>query len=260
MKHYYVYKYVVNSEIIYIGLTDNLQRRIKEHASGVGLESKFLPYLDIADIYYHECGNETEMKALESLLINHYKPILNVVDVEPGESTANINVTWEKYDENKMTSEINDDLLHYNKLLKSNKTRILNYQAKQEALVNKMNKLRPFYSYIVSSFDELARNPYLYLQIPRNNLPMEDSLYVENRLVSVWYDEQDMRNDICFVQLSGEFLREFFAVRHHENWIEKTMDMIGNNECRALAVKIANLSRTNEKLKLKIAELKQELE
>ena len=71
---YFVYKYVYNNKIIYIGLTDDMKRRVYEHASGVGIESKFLPYLDNVEIYYHQCGNETEMRALESLLINHFKP------------------------------------------------------------------------------------------------------------------------------------------------------------------------------------------
>ena len=106
MKNYYVYKYVVDNEIVYIGLTNDLRRRINEHASGIGLESKFIPYLDKSVIYYHKCGNETEMTALESLLINQHKPVLNIIDVEDGESTITTNIDWQLYNENDFTDDI----------------------------------------------------------------------------------------------------------------------------------------------------------
>jgi predicted GIY-YIG superfamily endonuclease len=259
MKNYYVYKYVVDGNIIYVGLTDNLRRRIKEHASGVGLESKFLPYLETADIYYHRCGNKTEMKALESLLINTYKPILNVVDVETGESTISTSIDWQSYCENEFKEALDYDLQKYSKSLKSNKTRIANYQIRQEQLVSEMNSLRSFYSYAASHIDALARNPYASFSIPRSCLPNGDAIFVSTRLVPVWYDEQDMQGDVCLVQFSGEFLRELFAVSHQDDWIERTMDMVGNNECRELSERIANLSATNKKLEQKILSLKNEL-
>ena len=259
MKNYYIYKYVVDDKIIYIGLTNDLRRRIKEHASGTGLEIKFQPYLDHSTIYYHKCGNETEMKALESLLINHYKPMLNIIDVNPGNSTITTNIEWELYNENEFSEHLQDDLQKYNRSLKSNKTRIANYQSKQEELILRMNYLRPFYSYVVQYMDALARNPYASVPIPRKYLPKEDFLFVGNRLVQCWYDEQDMQCDVCMVQLSGEFLRELFAVCHQEDWIERTMDMVGNNQCRELALKMANLTATNKKLKQKIDNLKIEL-
>ena len=259
MQNYYVYKYIVDDEIIYVGLTNDLRRRINEHASGIGLESKFIPYLEKSVIYYHKCGNETEMSALESLLINQYKPILNVIDVKEGESTVTANIEWHLYNENDFTDDIMSDLQRYNKLLKSNTTRINNYQAKQEELIMRMNYLRPFYANVARYVNVLANNPYAYISIPRSQLPREDFLFVGNRLVQKWYDEQEMDGDNCSVQFSGEFMVELFAIVHQDNWIEKTMDMVGNNECRALAQKIANLSSTNKKLNDKIAYLKNEL-
>lgn len=259
MKNYYVYKYVVDDNIIYIGLTNNLKRRVKEHASGIGLESKFSPYLEHATIYYHQCCNETEMRALEKLLINHYKPILNVVDVCDGDSTITTNIEWYVYDENEFTDHLQCELQKYSKALKANKTRIANYQTKQEDLICQMNYLRPFYSHVLSYVDALARNPYALVPIPRRHLPENDALFVANRLVKLWYDEQDMQNDVCRVQFSGEFLREIFAVCHQDDWIERTMDMIGNDQCRELSARIANLSTTNKKLENKIAILRAEL-
>ena len=73
---YYVYKYVLDNQIIYIGKNDtNLQDRIIQHQR----EEKFKPYME-ADIYYIELKNKAETSGLEKLLINKYKPILNIVD------------------------------------------------------------------------------------------------------------------------------------------------------------------------------------
>jgi hypothetical protein len=58
---YFVYKYVCDGDVIYVGKTDDIHRRVVEHASGQGLEEKFVPYLGRCDIYFHECGNEVEM-------------------------------------------------------------------------------------------------------------------------------------------------------------------------------------------------------
>lgn len=68
----FIYKYVSNNDILYIGKTTNLKRRIIEHAS----EPKFqnIEY----QIYYFRCVNNTEMDAYEYFLINKYHPKLNI--------------------------------------------------------------------------------------------------------------------------------------------------------------------------------------
>lgn len=72
----YVYKYVFDNQIIYIGKNDtNLQERIIAHQR----EEKFKPYIE-SDIYYIEVKNKAESSGLEKLLINKYKPLLNIVD------------------------------------------------------------------------------------------------------------------------------------------------------------------------------------
>lgn len=73
---YYVYKYVYDGEIVYIGKNDtNLKNRIKQHEK----EEKFQPYLSSV-IYFIELANKAESKAIETFLINKYKPSLNVAD------------------------------------------------------------------------------------------------------------------------------------------------------------------------------------
>ena len=74
-KGYYIYKYVYNDEIIYIGKTNVcLVNRIDCHAR----EEKFKGYLDDCQIFYFECKNSAETTIMECYLINKYKPILNV--------------------------------------------------------------------------------------------------------------------------------------------------------------------------------------
>lgn len=70
---HYVYKYVYDDEIIYIGKNNTkLETRINQHK----LEDKFKPYLD-SDIYYIELANETMSDVVESELIRRYRPRLN---------------------------------------------------------------------------------------------------------------------------------------------------------------------------------------
>lgn len=90
---HYVYKYVYDDEIIYIGKNDtDLITRIKQHE----YEVKFRPYID-SEIYYIELSNKAESKALETLLINKYKPKLNIADKYSGCSFLNFEEPgWEK--------------------------------------------------------------------------------------------------------------------------------------------------------------------
>lgn len=77
---HYVYKYVYNGEIVYIGKNDtDLISRINQHKR----EKKFQPYLS-SEIYYIALENRTENKVMESLLINRYKPLLNVSEKYDG--------------------------------------------------------------------------------------------------------------------------------------------------------------------------------
>lgn len=67
---YYIYDYIYNNEIVYIGKTNNLQRRINEHC-------KEIKFYGLTDICYYPCKTKEEMELLEIYLINLYKPILN---------------------------------------------------------------------------------------------------------------------------------------------------------------------------------------
>lgn len=72
---FYIYKYEDdNKKIGYIGLTNNLKRRIYQHLQDkVGLSQ-------YKNIYYFECETEQQMKFYEYALINKYLPPLNITD------------------------------------------------------------------------------------------------------------------------------------------------------------------------------------
>lgn len=92
----FVYKYVYDGEIIYIGKNDNeLKKRIIQHKS----EPKFKPYLN-AEIYYISLANKAESKGMESLLINKYKPVLNVIDKYSSKSICELvkEPEWKRFD------------------------------------------------------------------------------------------------------------------------------------------------------------------
>ena len=69
---FYIYKYVEDENIVYIGKTKYLAQRIKEHSKEDKFRNKDF------SIYYFLCKNETEMNAYEYFLINKYLPALNV--------------------------------------------------------------------------------------------------------------------------------------------------------------------------------------
>lgn len=73
---YYIYKYVRDGEVKYIGKTVDMWRRFSQHKK----ETKFQNLNFTAhDVYYIKCASKTQMDVLEVLLINKYMPELNVV-------------------------------------------------------------------------------------------------------------------------------------------------------------------------------------
>ena len=81
---YYIYKYVRDGEIKYIGKTVNMWKRFSQHKK----ETKFQNLnFTSQDVYYVECASKVQMDTLELLLINKYMPELNVV-AKPNDNAA----------------------------------------------------------------------------------------------------------------------------------------------------------------------------
>ena len=108
MMSFYIYKYTYENEIVYIGKTINLSQRIKEHSR----EKKFQN--EKFDIYYFLCSNQRQMDFYEYVLINKYKPALNVMNKKEFEEFSFIEPTWIKYDKNTVliTKEIEENDLN----------------------------------------------------------------------------------------------------------------------------------------------------
>ena len=74
-KDYYVYKFFdEKDEVIYVGLTNNINNRISSHKSG----SDFWGLIN--RIEYAKCKNSTDMRITELILINYYNPKYNKRD------------------------------------------------------------------------------------------------------------------------------------------------------------------------------------
>lgn len=96
---HYVYKYVYNNEIVYIGKNDTvLDNRIKQHT----YEAKFQPYLS-SDIYFIKLPNSIMADVLESELIRRYNPILNVAKKSEWSGLPFCEPEWVKFIPTKKT-------------------------------------------------------------------------------------------------------------------------------------------------------------
>lgn len=72
-KNYYVYKYLCDSEVIYVGMTKDLKSRVDSHTK----EDKFQLYSN-PSIQYTVLLSKRSAELAESMLIAKYKPVLNV--------------------------------------------------------------------------------------------------------------------------------------------------------------------------------------
>lgn len=114
--HYYIYKYLdQNNNIVYIGQTVNLEKRIDDH--------KRDKLKDFSIIYYFECQNKTEMCSYEYFLIKKYSPPLNVV--------FNTNIHTD------MSLTEPDWILYTNNI-----SSLKNKQDNKQVILNKKNKLK----------------------------------------------------------------------------------------------------------------------
>lgn len=97
---YFVYKYVsAGGDIVYIGKSENIVMRIKQHGTFSGSEEKFGKYKD-AKVYVHRCASKHEMDALEIILIEKYKPELNVSSKTENNLSFDFgsDVSWVEYE------------------------------------------------------------------------------------------------------------------------------------------------------------------
>lgn len=96
---HYVYKYVFNGEIIYIGKCDSdLDQRLGQHGkSGDNIDKKYWDDINASDIYYYTLANATMSDVVESELINRHKPKCNAAKMSDWDGLKLPEPNWKKY-------------------------------------------------------------------------------------------------------------------------------------------------------------------
>lgn len=105
----FVYKYVLDKEVIYIGKTDkdNVADRLNCHGkSGDNIPEEAWDEINKADIYYAECANSSMTDTIESALINKYHPKYNRAKMQLWEGLQFIEPVWYFYEKKENKSEL----------------------------------------------------------------------------------------------------------------------------------------------------------
>lgn len=137
MSHY-VYKYVYNNEIIYIGKSDtSLIKRLNQHGkNGDNIDSKYWDKINNSDIYYCYANNRTMSDVIESELIRRYKPICNKAKKSDWSGIEFVEPKWIYFDKN-IVKEIKEQKI-------SNKEKgqdlFLKEWSMKQKLINERNK------------------------------------------------------------------------------------------------------------------------
>ena len=90
---YCIYKYIYNDEVVYVGKSNCLDDRIRQH-------NEEIRFFGLNEIYYFICDNKNMMDVNEAYYINLYKPILNRQNVlinKKYENLINANPEWYQY-------------------------------------------------------------------------------------------------------------------------------------------------------------------
>ena len=97
----YVYRYIhPNYPWLYVGRTDDLIQRIDEHDNQLSdnIDAEYRDLLLQSFVLYTEVENKAQAIALESYLIDVYKPTLNKSNKYYGESIFDVyDINWKKY-------------------------------------------------------------------------------------------------------------------------------------------------------------------
>lgn len=112
---FYIYKYIDNltNKILYIGQTNDLKRRIREHNS----EEKFKK-LSNYSIYYFNCTTKTETNSYEYFLIKKHNPPLNIIfnnDILNNSFFDLNEPEWQKYNEEEKNEKNENNKINKNK-------------------------------------------------------------------------------------------------------------------------------------------------
>ena len=205
---HYVYKYVYDGEIVYIGKNDtDLETRINQHK----LEEKFRPYLK-ADIYYIELANSIMSDVVESELIRRYKPKLNVAKMSDWIGLDFVEPEWKVFNYTKKKKS--------NRTTKCTKTKTSNKKKTRIMICKLMSQY--YCSYILNNLSKIIEDDKTYkIEIPLSKDDNEHKycvppyINIDNEKVygflSLGYCEGDEEN-VTFVFNKESIFREFYGI------------------------------------------------
>ena len=225
---HYVYKYVYNNEIIYIGKNDtDLETRINQHK----LEEKFIPYLK-SDICYIELANSIMSDVVESELIRRYKPKLNVAKMSDWSGLDFVEPEWKVFNYTKKKKS--------NRTAKHAQTKISNKKKTRIMICKLMSQY--YCSYILNNLSKIIEDDKNYkIEIP---LSKDDNEYeycvppyinIHNEkgcgFLSLGHCEFDEEN-VTFVFNKECIFREFYGIelglvsriKHMKNMFSKELE------------------------------------
>lgn len=163
MKHY-VYKYVLDDEVIYVGRTKNLDVRVYFHGkSGDNITSDGRDEINRADVYYSLVANELMADVIESELIRRYKPKYNKMKKSNWDGIDFVEPNWTRYvrpTEHKVPQVMRNKQAEYTK---NNYTQIKLAMPNDEAMVfkeyckNHKLKYAPFIRHLIQKEIESSK-------------------------------------------------------------------------------------------------------
>lgn len=160
----YIYKYIRNNEIIYIGKTINLTRRHKEHLK----EDKFK---QSDELWYFTCKNKHLMDVYEIAFINKYHPILNIAD-----NYNNINFDVEEPEWIKYNKNIN--IVKNNNIDNNNTKKYKDFEIKEYTNIFKEQQLK--------SKEQLINISQINIpKLPLIGWKLLTALYLKNDIMSI---------------------------------------------------------------------------
>ncbi|MBQ2183491.1 MAG: GIY-YIG nuclease family protein [Lachnospiraceae bacterium] len=254
-----VYKYIFENTVIYVGKTNDIVRRMAEHASGLGLEKKFLDYPN-ADVFVHKCGSEAEMDFLEKALIYFYKPRLNENDADSGEITFEISLEWLPVDL-LLDRAFDAEIMSIRKQISANETRIKRYQKEADDISKSLKPLSDFCSFLENNREMLETHGPIcdFIGLQERNVPNFNSMYVGDIYVKNIFERIERRDGDClWVKFTDDFLKAFYVYSWRKDWVDTSLNNAGRSKRNKLYEKITNLSRKNTESENKLKSLLKE--
>jgi hypothetical protein len=150
---HYVYKYVHENEIIYIGKNDtDLVSRLNSHGkSGDNIPEEGWSEINNSDIYYCKLANSTMSDVVESELIRRYMPKYNKAKTSEWSGILFTEPTWIKFRKDKNVCVDKDKTIE---ILNIQKNKLITENEKLKDKIYELMRFRDLYFSLSIEFDK----------------------------------------------------------------------------------------------------------